>query len=100
MLNLDPVKGYEQKGFRPVVVVSNNVYNSHSNFRVVYPISNTKRKYSLYVPLDMRTKTTGTVLADQLRTIDITARKHRKVEQIPSDILDHLLEIAQATLER
>jgi mRNA interferase MazF len=99
-IGLDPALGHEQKGRRPVVVVSNNDYNKATSFRVVYPISNTDRAFALYVKLDERTKTTGVILADQLRTIDISARQHSFVEGLPEDILDKVLEIAQATVAK
>jgi mRNA interferase MazF len=99
-VSFDPTKGREQQGYRPAVVISNDVYNAKTDFRVVCPISSTSRKYSLYVSLDSRTKTTGTVLADQIKTIDIKARPHKFVEDIPDDILDDILEIAQAIVDR
>jgi mRNA interferase MazF len=99
-LDLNPTKGHEQQGCRPVLVVSNNVYNRKTTFRVVYPISNTKREFALYVSLDGRTRTQGKILADQLRTIDINARQYRHIEKLPDDILDAVLEIAMATVER
>ena len=99
-LSLDPSKGHEQKGYRPVLVVSNDVYNGKTSFRVIVPISNTTRNFSLYVPLDGRTDTQGKILADQMRTIDITARKGQKIETLPDDILDAVLEILQATVDR
>ena len=99
-LTFDPAKGYEQKGHRPALVVSNNVYNKKTMFRVVVPVSSTDRDFALYVPLDSRTKTQGKILADQMRTVDIFARKAKKIEKIPDDILDGVLEILQATVER
>jgi len=99
-ISFDPSKGHEQQGMRPAVVISNNDYNRKTGFRVVFPISSTNRSYSLYVDLDDRTKTQGKVLADQLRVLDINARPHQFVERIPEDILDHLIEIATATVER
>ena len=99
-LSFDPAKGYEQKGHRPALVVSNNVYNGKTMFRVVVPISSTDRDFALYVPLDDRTKIQGKILADQMRTVDIFVRKAKKIERIPDDILDNVLEILQATVER
>jgi len=100
LVSFDPSKGHEQKGMRPAVVISNNEYNKKTSFRVVFPISTTKRTYSLYVNLDPRTKTQGKILADQLRVLDITARPHNYIEKIPDDILDDIIEIAVATVER
>lgn len=100
VFSFDPSKGHEQKGHRPALVVSNNVYNRKTVFRVVVPISGTDRDFALYVPLDGRTKTQGKILADQMRTVDIDARKVHRVERLPDDILDAVLEILQATVER
>jgi mRNA interferase MazF len=99
-LDFDPTMGHEQKGLRPALVVSNDAYNRKTNFRVVYPISNTQREYALYIPLDERTKTTGKILADQLRTIDANARNAMFVERLPDDLLDTAIEFAVATVER
>ncbi|MCL2112102.1 MAG: type II toxin-antitoxin system PemK/MazF family toxin [Clostridiales bacterium] len=99
-ISFNPTKGREQQGKRPAVVVSNDDYNKISDFRVVFPISTTDRRFSLYVDLDDRTRTQGKVLGDQLRTVDIKARNHEFIEEIPSDILDDLLEIAQATFDK
>jgi len=99
-ISFDPAKGHEQQGKRPAVVISNDDYNKKTNFRVVYPVSSTKRSYALYIDLDSRTKTQGKVLADQLRVLDVSERPHTFLEQIPGDILDHLIEIAIATVEK
>ena len=99
-LSLDPTKGHEQKGYRPVVVISNEIYNRKTGFCVIYPISSTERDYSMYIGLDERTKTHGKVIADQMKTVDIKARPYKYIESIPDDILEEVLEMAYATLER
>jgi len=52
----------------------------------------TKRKYPLYVPLQ-KTKTTGSVLLDQLVTIDCNAGRYRFIETVSSTLLKQLLSI-------
>jgi mRNA interferase MazF len=98
--DLDPVKGHEQAGYRPALVMSNETYNKKTPFLIVCPITNTKRGYPLHVELDERTKTTGVILCDQPRVIDRSARKPRFVENIPSDILDQCVEIVSACIAR
>ena len=100
LLSFDPTIGREQRGYRPAVVVSNDEYNAESDFRVICPISTTSRKYFLYIDLDKRTKTQGKILGDQVRTVDIMARNHKYIEELPPEILDDLLEIVQATFDR
>ena len=73
-LNFTPQSGHEQRGRRPAVVVSNNVYNHIHNLLMVCPITNTDRDFPSHVRLDSRTKTTGTIMCDQVRALDVSAR--------------------------
>ena len=43
--NLNPVKGSEQAGFRPVVIVSGNLLNTHLNIVIVVPLTTKIKKY-------------------------------------------------------
>ena len=91
-INLDPKKGHEQAGYRPYICLSNKLISDYANIAIFAPISNTKRKYPLYIPLQ-KTKTSGNVLLDQLVTIDYNARGFRYVETVPSAFLRQLLSI-------
>jgi len=91
-INLDPKKGHEQAGYRPYICLSNKIISDYANIAVFAPISTTKRKYPLYIPLQ-KTKTKGCVLLDQIVTIDYNARDFRFVETVPSALLRHLLSI-------
>jgi len=71
--NLDPVAGTEQKGKRPVLIVSNEEYNQVMPNVTVFPLTSTKRRlYPSEVflatgkagqPLD------SIIMAHQIRTI-------------------------------
>jgi len=91
-INLNPKKGHEQSGYRPYICLSNKIVSDYANIAVFAPISNTKRKYPLYIPLQ-KTKTTGSVLLDQLVTIDYNARDFNFIETIPTALLHHLLSV-------
>jgi mRNA interferase MazF len=91
-INLDPKKGHEQAGYRPYLCLSNKIISDYANIAIFAPISNTGRKYPLYVPLQ-KTKTTGNVMLDQLVTIDYNARDYRFVETIPSALTQQILSI-------
>jgi mRNA interferase MazF len=91
MLDADPQQGHEQHGYRPYICVSNKLISDYANIAIFAPVSNTARKYPFYVPLE-RTKTTGSVLLDQLVTIDYNARKFRYIETVPLDYLRVLLD--------
>jgi mRNA interferase MazF len=75
-LDFDPQTGHEQKGRRPALVISNKTFNKFSKLVIVCPITNTDKNHPFHVKLDNRTKTTGAVLCDQARTLDISARRY------------------------
>ena len=91
-INLDPKKGHEQSGYRPYICLSNKIVSDYANIAIFAPISNTERKYPLYIPLK-KTKTNGCVLLDQLVTIDYNVRDFKYIETIPSALLRYLLSI-------
>lgn len=99
-INFSPQSGHEQRGTRPALVVSNDFFNEKTNMTIVCPITNTNNKFPLHVPLDERTVTTGVVLCEHIRSMDIQARGYTVIEEIPADLLEKVLEIVQAQLEK
>ena len=91
MLDFSPTIGHEQHGYRPGVVVSNNFVLTKTNMVYIAPITNTVRNFPLHVRLDERTQTTGAVLCEQVKAIDLHARKFTLIERLPSDILENVL---------
>lgn len=93
MVSLDPTSGHEQRGRRPVLVVTPANFNKLTNAPVVLPITNGgnfARVHGFAVPLS-GTKTTGIVRCDQPRALDLTARKGKRVEKVADEILDDVL---------
>ena len=92
-VSLDPTHGHEQQGYRPVLVVSPTEFNLATRLPVVLPITNGgafARRIGFAVPLS-GTRTTGIVRCDQPRVLDLSARRGRKVETLPDDLLDEVL---------
>ena len=98
-MDFDPQKGHEQKGRRPALVVSNKSFNSFSKFLIVCPITNNDENYPFDVRLDYRTKTTGVVMCDQVKSLDIKSRSYNIVEKAPDDILSNVLDILSGFIE-
>ena len=90
-VNFSPTLGHEQSGYRPAVVVSNDFAISQTNVVYVAPITNTIRPFPLHVALDSRTKTTGTILCEQVKTVDLNARQFTFIERLPKDLLEKVL---------
>lgn len=43
--NLDPVKGSEQAGYRPIVILSGNLLNTHTKIVIAAPLTTKIKKY-------------------------------------------------------
>ena len=98
-VSFDPKSGHEQAGFRPALVISNNEFNQRTKLAIVCPITNTDNKFPLHVPLDDRTTTTGVILCEHIRTLDLQSRKNKYVESVPDDILKLVTYIVTAEIE-
>lgn len=68
-VNLNPTKGSEQAGYRPVVVVSPDSMNDNLRTVIVAPMTTRLRGWPTRVPISHENKK-GEVALDQLRTID------------------------------
>jgi mRNA-degrading endonuclease toxin of MazEF toxin-antitoxin module len=92
---LDPASGHEQKGRRPVLIVSPEAFNRITKLPVVLPITSCGhfgRTAGFAVPLaGAGTKTMGVVRCDQPRALDLAARGGRKLESVPDAIMDEVL---------
>ena len=100
LVDFDPQLGHEQKGRRPALVISNELFNKYSEMAIVCPITNTDKNHPLHLKLDKRTKTKGVILCDQIKTMDINTRKFKFLEDIPSDLLENVLDIVFSLMEK
>ena len=99
-LDFNPQSGHEQAGYRPAVVISNDFFNAKTNMTIVCPITNTNRPFPLHVALDDRTKSTGVVLCEHLKAVDLGSRQYVFVEKMPDDLLDEIVETVFSEIER
>ena len=88
MTELPNIGGSIQSGYRPVLVIQNNIGNKYSPTTIVVPIT-TKKEQKHYLPTHVRAnkqpglKHNSTVLCEQIMTINQEAAKeyeenHRK----------------------
>ncbi len=95
LVSLDPTLGHEQKGRRPVLIVSAEAFNRVTKLPIILPITsggNFARTAGFAVLLaSAGTKTTGIIRCDQPRAVDLTARGGKKLESIPEAIMDEVL---------
>ena len=92
-VSLDPTLGHEQQGHRPVLIISPTAFNQATKLPVVLPITSGgefARRLGFAVPLT-GIRTNGIVRCDQPRALDIEARHGKKVESLPTELLDEVL---------
>jgi mRNA-degrading endonuclease toxin of MazEF toxin-antitoxin module len=95
LVSLDPTSGHEQKGRRPVLIVSPEAFNRVTKVPIVLPITsggNFARMAGFAVPLTgSGIRTTGIIRCDQPRALDLAARGGKKLESIPDAIMSEVL---------
>ena len=101
-VDLEPTKGRVQRGRRPVIVVTTKDFNHH-NPPIVCPITRggeSSRLKGFAVSLSgTGTKTDGVVLCNQPRALDISARRGKRIERAPHNVIDEVLAALQDILE-
>jgi mRNA interferase ChpB len=93
LVDLDPTAGREQQGSRPVLVVSPTEFNEATNLPVVCPITNGgdfARRIGFAVEIT-GIRTMGVVRCDQPRVLDLSARRGRRVDNLPPPLMDEVL---------
>lgn len=91
--NLNPVCGSEQGGFRPVLVVQNDVGNRYSPTVIVAPITGVIKKNRLPthvgLPPEIGLKKRSMVLLEQVRAID-KSRLSGFVSTLDDELMDYV----------
>jgi len=78
--DLNPIKGHEQGGYRPVLVLQNDIFNKHLNTVIIAPITTNLKAKGLLTTYFLAQKKSklkydSVVFLHQLRTIDKTRLK-------------------------
>lgn len=88
LANLNPYKGSEQGGKRPVIIIQNNVGNHYSPTVIVTAVTSRffkKRALPTHVPLDNEElEKNSLALLEQIRTID-KSRLIRKIGRVSEE---------------
>jgi mRNA interferase ChpB len=93
LVSLDPTEGREQRGSRPVVIVSPTEFNEATKLPIICPITSGgdfARRIGFAVPIS-GIKTTGVVRCDQPRVLDLGSRNAHKVDTMPALIMEEVL---------
>jgi mRNA interferase MazF len=97
-LTFDPQSAHEQRGRRPALVVSNDLFNRHTGLCIACPITNTRRDYPFHVAVPAGEGVTGFIMVEQVKSIDFRSRKARRLGKAPAEILQEVLSILDACI--
>ena len=91
---LDSAMGHEQRGTRPALVLTTKEFNKLGGV-LVAPITQ-GGDYARYAGFAVSLtgtgcKTQGVALVNKIRMLDLAARRARKVERVPQEVIDEAL---------
>ncbi len=91
LVDFEPVKGSEQGGVRPSLIIQNDIYNKYSPTTIVAPI--TSKVYNKEYPTNvlLSKEESGlnkdsTILLNQIKTID-KSRMRKKISKLDSGVM-------------
>ena len=97
-LTFDPQSGHEQRGRRPALVVSNDLFNKHTGLCIACPITNMDRSYPFHVAIPEGQRVTGVVMVEQVKSIDFHSRDVKRIASAPQAVLEEVLSILDACI--
>lgn len=99
---LDPAAGHEQQGTRPALVLTTKEFNVLGDV-LVAPITqggDFARHAGFAVALSgSGCRTQGVALVNKIRMLDLDARRARKVERAPQEVVDDAIARLMAVLD-
>lgn len=98
-LNFKPTKGHEQTGYRPAIVISNNVFNKNTKMVMVCPITSNDKYFPTHYNLEDSKQIKGSVLCEHIRSIDYDSRNLKFIEKASNNDLLSVIMLVNACIE-
>ena len=98
-LDFNPIKGHEQKGKRPAIVISSNVFNNNTKMAIVCPITSNEKYFPTHYLLEDTKKIFGSVLCEHIRSIDFGIRNIKFIEKASDNDLISVITLTNACIE-
>jgi mRNA interferase MazF len=87
---LNPQVWYEQSGLKPAVIISPASYNGKAGLALFCPISSQVKGYPFEVALPDGLSVSGTILADQVKSLDWKSRKTEFICSLPASLISEI----------
>ena len=99
LLDFNPTKGHEQRGIRPAIVISTNVFNRNTKMVIVCPITSNEKEFPTHYILEDTKKVHGSVLCEHIRSIDYEIRNLKFVEKLSENDFISIITLLNACIE-
>lgn len=96
-LDFNPQLGHEQRGRRPALTVSFKAYNEKIGLALFCPITSKEKGYPFEVVISSK-KIKGSVLSDQIKSLDLRERNVEFIEKIGVKELEEVIEKIEALI--
>lgn len=102
--DLGPSAGHEQTKRRPLIVVSNDKFNSRCSLTMTVPITSVQNNYPLHIDVGLVPTEDGSMPirgfaeAEQLKSLDLEARHAVRAGTIDNEGMDKLLSLVLSCL--
>ncbi len=90
-LDFNPQLGHEQRGRRPALTLSFKAYNEKIGLALFCPITSKVKGYPFEVELELK-KIKGSVLSDQIKSLDWRERNIEFIEKIGDKKMEEVIE--------
>ena len=90
-LDFNPQLGHEQRGRRPALTLSFKAYNEKIGLALFCPITSKVKGYPFEVELELK-KIKGSVLCDQIKSLDWRERNIEFIEKIGDKKIEEVIE--------
>lgn len=97
-VDLDSIRGTEQGGRRPALVLTDQAFHARDQRSIICPITRNMSPWPTKVLLPEGMKTRGAVLADQPRSVHRAESGFRFIEAVPQAVLDDVRMILAASI--
>jgi mRNA interferase MazF len=92
--DLNPVKGQEQSGLRPVLVLSHDVFNERSGTLIAVALTSQSQRAGFLLTLELAVRNLpkrSWVKISQIRTLSVE-RIGSRLSRVPPEVLDQVIE--------
>ena len=92
--DLNPVRGHEQAGTRPVLILSHDVFNERSGTIIAVALTSKPQRASFPLTLELSVKELGKsswVKISQIRTLSVE-RIGKKIARVSAEVLNQVVE--------